>query len=326
MSDERLLNAMASLDGKYIKECVEYLEASRGLKKYRHFNTGLAVASIIVLFFVGCIGVKNRSAISDFFADVWKNRVNEKIDYSQLEYLDKISRDIGLSQYVNGVTLSIDSAIIGTNAAYFIITTEGIEYENDSYYFFENYDALIGNNRRGYTFYSLNYIGNETGVKNQWLLKYWNDSFRLLDTGKLNITISAENICRLTENGKKESLITESWKFEFDIPSETTEKVRGISDGNVSLNNDIYEIKLSSTQLSFKTQGSEQEPLNVKISAILKNGAIISSEVQSTGCISYDGKTWIRSYVALWNVPFDIDSIEKIIIGDTLIHNWQINQ
>ena len=88
----------------------------------------MAVAAVlVVVVLMGAAAVKYYDSIQGWFELTWEYMTGQEMTTRQAAFIERLSQDIGISQTVDGVTITVDSATAVGDVAYLLKKFEGLE-------------------------------------------------------------------------------------------------------------------------------------------------------------------------------------------------------
>ena len=85
-----------------------------------------AAAVLVLLALLGCgaAAVVYGEGIQGFFARQWEQLTGAPMDEGQTALIEHLSQNLNLSQTVDGVTVTLDSATVGSDMFYLLVRVE----------------------------------------------------------------------------------------------------------------------------------------------------------------------------------------------------------
>lgn len=338
MDVPKFSNALGKVDDKYVIEAATYdckhqgIAASKTLK--RRFPAAL-IAAILAMFLMGAgvAAIIYGDSIQSWLGHYWEIITGQQISDGQAAVIDHLSQDIGLSQIVNGITVTADSATVGSDNFFLLLRVNGLKFSDRYGYGFEQVimdvapDAVHESN--GIGGYGFQYLGIDGDGSVLLLLDYSYTSGmgNTRDTRPINIVLTLENLLQSPFTDKEELISTGKWSFEFSLDRSKEIEAIALPDTEVMAMDlekrelvpvTISNIVLTSTGLSFEFDYNEGTlAIESKIVIILDNGKSIE-DGGGNGTTLEDGKTLNCSHQ--WPVPINLNEAVAIQIGETQIN------
>ena len=250
----------------------------------------------------------------------------------QATTIDHLSQEIGLSQTIGDVTVTIDSATVGYDNFFLLFRVNGIEFSNKHGYGFEQVimdvtpDPVSESN--GIGGYGFQYYGADGDGSLLLLLEYSYTSGMgsVRDTRPINIALTLENFLQNPHVDTEKLIVTGKWSFDFSLDRSMAIEVLQLPDTEIMLMDSeqqevvpvtITNIELTNTGLIFRYDYADGAlTIDFHINVVLDTGESIA-DGGSSGTLLEDGKTLNCSYQ--WLVPVDLDAVASIQIGDTTL-------
>ena len=126
MTNENILDAIGGINEEAVQDAKAYRDT--GVHHFRRIPTAL-IAAIIALLLMGVVAAAAiyGSNIQSWFASQWEALTGQPMSNNQTAIIDHLSQDIGTSQSVENVTVSVDSATVGDDCFYLLLRVSGIE-------------------------------------------------------------------------------------------------------------------------------------------------------------------------------------------------------
>ena len=295
------------------------------------------IAAILALFLMGSSAVVFffGDSIQSWFAYYWKSITGESMSNQHAALIDHLSQQIGSSETVDGVTVTVDSATVGERNFFILLRVEGLELSNKHFHGFEEVQLTlkqVPEQHVGGAGYSYDYLGlNPDGAA--LLLIHYDYSVRgpaSEDKPPLQITLSMTDFVQ-GDKGNKHILLAEgTWNFyisldrnQLDAKELPDTQVMGIA---YSENNEKTEtpvtltnMVLTNTDICFQYdwQGGDVvlETRLQEIRVVLQNGLEISAgSGDGSGLASTQ---WYVTYT--WRIPVSLEEVAAVKIGDVII-------
>lgn len=330
MNAKMFSDAMSELDAKYVDEALSYNAKASRSPRLRHVSMALMAAILALLLMgAGFAAVVYGDSIQSWFGHYWKVITGQSMSEGQTEIIERLSQDIGMSQTVDDVTVTVDSATIGNNNLFILLKVKGLQHNNNVEYDFGNVTLIIApdsaqdqNSVATYGIRHREWDGDGTAL----LLmeySYISNSNNENDTSPINITLTLTD---LLQNGDKEPVLEGEWTFDFSLDRSKAIQVMHLPDTEVTAfdadKNElvpvvIKNIELSSTGFNFQYD-YQRGTLSIedRIQVMLNSGKVVE-ESGGSGTVMEDGTTLNCSHQ--WRLPIDLNEISAVKIGEVII-------
>lgn len=306
------------------REKILGLGAHRRKRRYVRRLSGALAAAVLMAALLGCgvVATIYGDSIQNWFSHYWEAITGQPMSESQTAIIDHLSQKIGLSQTVDGVTVTVDSATMGEDSFYLLVRAEGVKFSRRYGYGFDMFNIeLTSESNRNLASYGFEYHGLDGDGAVLLMFEVNCGS----GTAPLGVELRLRD---LRERPRSDSRLLASgpWEFSFtldrsqpiesvDLP-DTTVYMRewdGLEDISVLLTN----IRVSSTGMYFQYD-AEQARFHTDFfpELILKNGAAVHAG-SGHGTPMGDGGTMQHSWT--WAFPVDLNEADYICIGRTEI-------
>lgn len=329
MKQKRILNALTMVDEVFIEEAAPGTGTAAGLGRR---VLAVVLAAVLALFLMGAgvaTGIFGNS-IQDWFDYYWNAITGQSMDKSQSAVIDNLSQEIGLSQTVGDITVTVDSATVGDDNFFLLLKVEGMRFSKRyGYTFGQNHmtvspDPLEGGGGLGG--YGLEYHGLDGDGAIVLMMDYEYAAMTgyVEDISPLEVTLELKDLFR---DGSKRKLLAEGeWYFTFTLDrSDLPEPVRlpdsevmGMElEQNTRVPLLLTDIELTNTGMRFcyDCQGGTLA-LSPDFFVVLKNGLKVEC-TGGTGTLLDGGPLLFCSYQ--WMFPVDLEDVAAIQIGSTQI-------
>ena len=331
MNVNELYIALNNLDDDLItrSEVSASKHISSGIK--RRLSVGL-IASILMLLMMGA-GVATMiysDSIQHWFGHYWELITGHEMSDSHTELIDHLSQKIGLSQTVDNITVTIDSATVGDDSFFLLIKTSGIKLSDRYGYSFDKMYIDISpdpwGDNVGMGSFGADFHGIDHNGEGLFLFSHeYTTNGEIITDPPLDITLSLGNIS-MFKSGNNEIIAEGPWEFNFTINPNILNDIITLPDTEVMAFDHtadeyteapvlITDIEINSTSLHF-SYAHQDSTLTVDshIYAILDNGQQIGI---SGGSGTVDGN--ILNNVYRWIIPIDPAELSAIKIGKIII-------
>jgi len=348
------LYLLGQVDEKYIAEAAPPPQAAEVIRRRKHRLPVALVAALLALLLMGAgvVAVIYGDSIQSWFSYNWERLTGQPMSQKQTAIIDHLSQDIGLSQTVDGVTVTVDSATVGEDVFYLLVKVEGLPFSMRHGYHFEQFHVELTpdplEDSSGMGAMGLNLHGVDGDGAAVFLLEHEyssHDGFEA-ETSPVEVMVYMKDLLR---GGQKEKLVAEGeWEFSFTLDRSAIPPSVSLPDTMVTALNDANEyisllhteIVLSSTSLRFchefdgflgphnsidymgyvDTPPELEEQVGMLMIpqsyALLENGAMVGLGSGLGVPLKDEG---LMSHVFHWKVPINPDEVSVIIIGQTEI-------
>lgn len=333
MNAKRFSAAMGEIDDRYIDEAITYRPRAVSWHSKRRLPAALA-AAIAALLLMGCgvATIMYGDSIQSWFGHYWEAITGQEMTEGQTAVIDHLSQEIGISQTVGDVTVTVDSATVGDDNFFLLLRVEGLKFSNRYGYGFSRTDMEVkpdpvegGGGIGGYGF-QYHGLDGDGAVLLLMDHAYASRTGYDQDLSPIDITLTLEDLVRNPNLDREKMLAEGQWSFHFsldrsDLPAAIrlpdTEVMAMDLDKQESMPVEIKNIELTSTGLRFQYERGEANwSIEPPIIVVLKSGAEVR-DGSGAGTPSEDGSTWMCSHQ--WLVPVDLDEVFAIRIGETEI-------
>lgn len=333
MNAKKFSDAMSELDNKYIDEALSYNTKASHAKHLRRIPIAL-VAAILALFLMGAgvVAIIYGDSIQNWFSHYWEAITGQQMSDGQAAIIDHLSQEIGVSQTVGDVTITVDSATVGDDTFFLLLKIDGINFsEKHSYNFLMGTmeitpDPLVDGAFIGW---GTDYLGVDGDGAALLLLNYQclSDSGSVQDTRPLQVRLRLENLARDAHTEREKIIAEGEWYFTFVIDRSQLPKAITLPDTEVMAIDStkqeeipvmLTNIELTNTGLRFQFEYNEGDLTlsDQHIVIVLSNGKTIGNN-GGIGSPTEDNKDMSFSYQ--WLVPVDLNEVVAVQIGETQI-------
>ena len=137
MNNRLFSDAMGEIDTRYIDQVLAFRPAVRR-HPFRRMPAAL-IAAVLALLLMGAgisAAILYGDSIKSWFVYHWNEITGQSMDQGQIAVIDHLSQEIGVSQTVGNVTVTVDSAAVGDDNFYLLLKVEGIQASDDHSYDF----------------------------------------------------------------------------------------------------------------------------------------------------------------------------------------------
>lgn len=333
MNAKKFSDAMSELDNKYVEEALFYNARANKHRQFRRLPVAL-IAAILALLLMGAgvAAIIYGDSIQSWFSHYWEVITGQSMSEKHTAIIEHLSQDIGVSQTVDDVTVTVDSATIGNNNLFILLKVKGLQHSSDVGYEFGEVildvapePAQSDNNLSGYGIIHRDWDGDGTALL---LMEYTytNDLDNKSDTRPIALALTLTDLKQSTDMDNEKILAEGEWSFDFSLDRNKAIQVIQLPDTEImafnSNQNDlvpiiIKNIELSSTGFNFQydyKQGTISIEDSIKV--VLNNGKIVR-ESGGSGTVMEDGTTLNCSHQ--WQLPINLDDVSRIEIGGVVI-------
>lgn len=308
--------------------------ASPTSTRYVHRLSGVMAAAILMLALMGCgtVAAIWGDSIQSWMGHYWEVITGQTMTESQSAVIDHLSQDIGLSQMIEDVTVTVDSAAVGDDIFYLLLRVEGPRFSSRNHYGFLNHTLLLSpdplDDSGGIASHGMN-LQEIDGDGSLLLLlehEYTSSNGFFQDTSPLEVTLTLEDLSRNPNGGHRKTIQDGIWEFSFTLDRTQAFSTVPLPDTQLpvlSLESEemvstlFTHMEVTNTGLRFRYNYQEGRlDFSLWPVALLSNG--LEMEISGGGgSVMSDGTTLACSYH--WRVPIDLDELTGVRFGDTII-------
>lgn len=333
MNVRKFSDALDELDIKYVSEALCYTVQTDHRLRFGRLPAVLAAALLaLALMGAGFVAAVYGDSIQSWFGHYWEAITGQQMSAAQAAVIDHLSQDIGVSQTVGDVTITVDSATVGDDAFYLLLKIDGLNFSDQ-----HSYNFITGTLETApdpladgaFVGWGTDYLGVDGDGSALLLLNYGylsGDAF-VPDPQPLQVSLKLENLA-CDPHTDRETVIAEGeWDFSFAIDRSKPPEVIFLPDTEVTASDSVRQedtpvlltrIELTSTGLRFRFE-YEEGNLSLsdqRIAIVLDNGKIIGNN-GGIGSPTEDNREMCFSYQ--WLVPVNLDEAAAVLIGETQI-------
>lgn len=335
MDSNALYISFSEIDDE-ILERSESTVVSCGISGSRRL-TAVLIAAILALFLMGASAavILWGDSIQSWFAYHWERITGEPMSEPHAVLIDHLSQEIGLRETVDGVTVTVDSAVVGEKCFFILLRVEGAECTPKNRYGFVDALVLLKNSAEhgmSGAGYSYTYLGMDPKGAALLLLKYDYTTRNQAPETRLpmQISLSMKGFAQDPLSYKEKLLAEGEWIFDIsldrgkiDTRSLPDTQVMGIDHSKKGWNKEtpilLTNMVLTNTNLSFQYdwRGGDvvMDVRLQQIRVVLKNGQEISA--CSGGATAFDGGERYVTYT--WWIPVSLNEVAAVKIGEVMI-------
>lgn len=333
MKHEDISKAIGGISAHHIEEAAP-LEESTALPRIKHRLPVALVAVIVVLLLSGYAVVATiyGDSIQNWFAHQWKAITGQSMSVEHIAVIEHLSQEIGVSQTVGDITITVDSATVGDDNFFLLLRVEGMAFSEQHSYDFER--ATLETNPNplndgAFVGYGIDYLGVDGNGSALLLVDYEYLSYSgyTQDTRPLQVWLSLQNLLRDAHTDKQENLAEGEWYYSFVIDRSQTPESISLPDTKVmavvldtaeEVPVTITSIELTNTGLRFQFE-HEQGALSLSdnlIEVVLKNGKTIGND---GGIASPTEGNVDMMFTYQWLIPVNLEEVAFVRFGSTEI-------
>lgn len=324
---------MGEIDDRYIDEAIAYRLRAASPHLHRRLSAALvAAAAALLLMGCGVAAILYGDSIQSWFGHYWEAVTGQEMTESQTAIIDHLSQEIGLSQTVGDVTVTVDSATVGDDNFFLLLRAEGLRFPARYGYGFSSIDMEVkpdplegGGGIGGYGF-EYHGLDGDGAILLLMDFSYASHTGYEQDLSPIDITLTLEDLVRNPNLDREKTLAEGQWSFRFSLDrTDLPEAIRLPDTEVMAMDLDrrelvpvtIQNIELTNTGLRFQYERGEAAlDIEPPITVILKSGAEIR-DGSGAATPTEDGSTWNCSHH--WKVPVDLEEVSAIRIGETEI-------
>ena len=287
------------------------------------------VLAAVLLLSIGGVALAGQPGIQAWFTRSWESISGAPMEGEQSQLLQALTQPIGVSDTVDGVTVTADSAVVGDDSFWLLLTVSGLELSPRYGYTFGSDSLTVtpdphetgggifgwgleshGVNADGEAELLLQYsYQQETGPNTPW-------------TEDLTVTLRLRDLIRGRSTGADATVATGTWELNFTLRSGDVATVSlpdtwvECTDGQEGTQRLLLrDITLTATGIRFSSRGGEfhgaMEP-----TLLLADGTEVGYG-DGSGTPREDGLGMYHSFH--WQVPVDLTQVSAVRICDTVI-------
>ena len=348
---EKLSSAIDMVDEKYLAEAAECQPA-----KHRIRHAKLLIAAVIAAVSVLLMGagiIVANSNVTSFFQSRWEDMTGKEISDGHLATIESFSTELGLSQVSEGVTVTLDSAIVGENELYIFINVDGRSItDSDNNLWFDECSFRIDGMTSDYT----SGIGQSNQLQNGSHYFFLECTYELSDPdattidctlhlGKLHTDYHSEYELGLMESkgiASENEIIDGEWDFEFTLGRNALSSISLLEDGERK----TVTVEMTDTEATLATQSLVLQYITVDVtSAVVTEFGVTVTYDDTSASVPFDlfnsrgnayavmqdgseisANYWIDNFnddgtiltiEYFWYSLIDMSELEAVRIGDT---------
>lgn len=295
------------------------------------------IAALLALLLMGAsaVALLHIDSVQSWLTYCWKYVAGEPMSDQHTALIDHLSQEIGLRETVDGVTVTVDSAMVGEKNIYILLRVDGVEISPKHHYSFEETQLFLkeaaeqGASGAGW---SCDHIGMDRDGAALLLFRYSYSTRGPAPETKppLQITLTLSNFAQDLYGNRYQRLAEGEWKFDLlltrgqiDVKKLPDTQVMGVDYSKKGWKKEtpilLTNMVLTNTDLSFQYDrrgGDVNLEIRLqRICVVLKNGQQISAG--SGGETGLDSGEWYCTYT--WWIPVPLEEVVAVRIGDVVI-------
>ena len=317
----------------------DILERSeRSNSKTIHFrwqHVLIAALLSVCLMGAGVVAVIWGDSIQSWFGHYWQMITRQEMSSGQAALIDHLSQEIGVSQSIGDVTMTVDSATVGDDGFYLLFRIEGMPFTGRKNYGFNEVKIQISpdptKENGGMASFGYNSHGIDGDGSVILIMEY--DFVTKIgyveDTRPLEVEIMLRDLVESPQTDWEKTLQEGEWTYSFTIDRSNPPATLSLPDATVDAidltQRDEYttvpmlitDLEVTNTGLRFKydyQKGNHHIPAH--IDAILANGVSIGVG-SGSGHPLEDSGLLFCSYK--WLVPIDLEEVTAINFNGIII-------
>lgn len=304
-----------------VQEAVTRMRPGTRSPRYVRRLSAAMAALLLLLALLGCgaAAVAYGENIQSLFARRWQQLTGQSMEESQSAFLDHLSQEIGQSQTVNGVTVTLDSAAVGADVFYLLVRveTDGGSCSFDQFDLAVAPDPLAGLEGMG----GCGWSSQGTDAQGRPLLLF-TQSYLALDSFAPDARPLALTLT-LTDLYQGTGTVEGTWQFQVSLDRTQIPRPVSLPDTWATVADIFTEeeatghftnIQVSSTGLRYDQRFPDEENPDFLPTLVLRSGAEIPGGNGNGIRIREDGT--LRCSVQ-WNIPVDLEEAVCVRLGDT---------
>ena len=334
MNQKHLLNALGNVDETYIENAASTIgKSTSGIRLRRRLPAALIAAMLAMLLMgAGVVAVIYGDSIQSWFGHYFGLVTGQEMSEGQSALIDHLSQDISQSQTVGETIVTVDSVTVGDDSFYLLLRVKGTELSNRHSYSFDGVTLEVSPDPMedvdGIGSHGIQYHGLDGDGAALLLMDYsyaTQEEFEI-DPSPLEVHLILEDFMRSPQTDKRKMVTEGIWEFNFTIDRSQPPASMSLPDTEVmAMNLELREevpvlltnIELTNTGIRFQYDYSEGTiSLESHLDILLKTGASINYS-DGAGTPLGDGTTLNCSYH--WMIPVNLDEVEAVKVGETII-------
>lgn len=295
------------------------------------------IAALLSVFLMGAgvAAVIWGDSIQSWFGHYWQSITGQEVSAGQAALIDHLSQEIGVSQTIGDVTVTVDSETVGDDSFFLLLRIEGLTLSAQKSYGFNEMDIKVspdpleelgGMSSFGYTTHGIDGDGSAILILEY---DYVTKEGYVEDTRPLEIEIIFRDLMQSPQTEWEKTLQSGEWTYQFTIDRSNPPLTISVPDATVNAIDltkrdeyttvpvRLYDMEITNTGLRFKydyQNGSYDIPAH--IDAILESGISIGVGSGSGHPLEENGLLFC-SYK--WMVPIDLAEVTAINFNGIII-------
>ena len=309
------------------------LDIPRGRRAPRRHPGALRAAAAVlaaaVLLTVGGVALSGQPAVRAWFDRYWQAIAGKPMEEEQSQLLQALTQPIGVSDTVDGVTVTADSAVVGDDSFWLLLTVSGLELSPRYGYTFGSDSLTVTPDPHetggGIFGWGLESHGVNADGEAELLLQY---SYQLKSganppwTEDMAVTLRLTDLIQGRSTGADATVAAGTWELNFTLRSGDVATVSlpdtwvECTDGQEGTQRLLLrDITLTATGIRFSSRG-EAPRAELVPALVLRDGTEVDCG-DGTGAARADGLGMEHNFH--WEVPVDLTQVSALCIGDTVI-------
>ena len=303
--------------------------------RFRWLHALIAAIMCICLMGAGVVAVIWGDSIQNWFGHYWQAITGQEMSSGQAALIDHLSQEIGISQTIDDVMVTVDSATVADDGFYLLFRIEGMPFTGRKNYGLNETKIQISpdptKENGGMASYGYDSHGID-GDGSIILIMEYNFVTKIgyvEDTRPLEVEITLQDLVESPQTEWEKTLQEGEWTYSFTIDRSNPPAAITLPDATVDAidltNRDEYttvpvlitDLEVTNTGLRFKydyQEGNYDVPAH--IDAILANGVSIGVGSGSGHPLEESGLLFC-SYK--WLVPIDLEEVTAINFNGIII-------
>ena len=310
----------------------------------RRLISGAMLAAVLAALVLAGTALAAFGGLGEWFAREWGSATGKEISEAQAQIIDSLTQKVGVSEVVDGVTLTVDSLTVGSENLWVLLKAEGLDFSEQKLYDFTGMDFEIqpdpGPSMSSYGIVH-EAVREDGSLTILMVYSTLVPSGQQLNEGGYTLELTLDALAEATKAGAgaAEPLHKGTWHFSIPLTVEslspvveipgmirvTAEKIPDAADqpdqaegedgvtpeGGEALPEEgftLWEIHLTATGLFYRTE----QGCDLEAALVLRDGTEVRSNGGS-GSRQEDG-TWYASHQ--WPVPIDLEDVAALRLGD----------
>lgn len=319
MNRELIADALGELPERHIAAALE--PPARGRRRYMRMAAAL-IAALLALTLGGTVvasAITGENMLS-LLGSLWERRTGEPMSEAQTEIVEQMTQELGLSQTVDGVTVTVSSARVSGCDVWLLLRVEGPDFNERRKYSFDDYYVEVA---EGFSSFTLGWYGVDESGAGVFVAEYTSEHSAASQAAEdeLNVELSLGSLRELRQGQsavEREGRIAAEgpWEFSFtlsageDLPSISIPELSYEPEDGTALK--LLDVELSASGLGFRYYDPEHRyGFDAQVCAVLDGGARVLMD-KSAGT-SMRGGYW--KFTGRWECPIDPAEVEYLLFG-----------